>query len=59
METWAPIVGMTMVSIGSVIALVSLGALLYFNWPRSNRRRTADSAIPEAAEPGQAGERQL
>lgn len=38
METWAPIVGMTMVSIGSVIALVSLGALFYFNWPRSKRR---------------------
>ena len=35
METWAPIVGMTMVSVGSAIALVSLGALLYFNWPRS------------------------
>ena len=58
METWAPIVGMIMVSVGSVTGLTALGALLYFNWPRSNRRGTADSAIPEATEPSKAGEGQ-
>lgn len=56
METWAPIVGMTMVSIGSAIALVSLGALFYFNWPRSKGSRANPvNTTPDDA--GQAGER--
>ena len=58
METWAPIVGMTMVSIGSVIALVSLGALMYFNWPRSKGGAGAKPVSPVTNELGRDGEGQ-
>ena len=58
METWVPIVGMTMVSIGAAIAVVSLGALFYYNWPRSKSGGRANPANPTADEPGQGGERQ-
>lgn len=57
METWAPIVGMTMVSIGGAIALVSLGALFYFNWPRPKRGGRANSISSVADDVGQAGDR--
>ena len=38
MESYAPIIGMVMVSVGSVIVLVGLGALLYANRPRGKGR---------------------
>ena len=55
MESWAPIVGMTMVSIGSVIILVGLGGLLYVNWPRPKNK--SDKASPDRS--GTAGENRL
>ena len=54
METWAPIVGMTMVSIGSAGILVGIGGLVYANWPRPKPGRKAKS--PPAEVTGQAGE---
>lgn len=54
METWAPIVGMTMVSIGSVGILVGIGGLVYANWPRSKVGRKAKPVPAEFA--GTAGE---
>ena len=49
METWAPIVGMTMVSIGAVIILAGIGGLFYANWPRSKSGRKASPARSDAA----------
>ena len=57
METWAPIVGMTMVAVGSAIALVSLGALFYYNWPRSKSGGRTNPVNSMADDAGQAGER--
>ena len=54
METWAPIVGVTMVSIGSVGILVGIGGLVYANWPRSKPGRKAKPTPAEVA--GQVGE---
>lgn len=43
METWAPIVGMIMVSIGSVGVLVGIGGLVYANRPRPKPGRKVKS----------------
>ena len=50
METWAPIVGMTMVSVGAVTLVASMGGLLYYNWPRSKSGRKAGSSRSQDAE---------
>ena len=56
MESWAPIVGMTMVSIGSVIILAAIGGLFYYNWPRPNRSDKANPVNSAAAELDRDGE---
>ena len=54
MESYAPVIGMIMVSVGSLIILAGLGGLLYVNWPRSKRLGKPNPANAEAA--GPAGE---
>ena len=43
MESLAPIIGMAMVSFGALGLLASLGALFYYNWPRSKSKSKTDS----------------
>ena len=38
METYAPIVGMILVSIGSAMVLGGMGGLIYVLWPRSKNK---------------------
>ena len=52
MESLTPIAGMTMVSIGAVMLVASLGGLLYYNWPRSKSGCKASSARSETSEQG-------
>ncbi len=49
MKSLAPIIGMAMVSFGALGLVASLGALFYYNWPRSKNKSKTDktpSPIP-------------
>lgn len=50
METFAPILGMTMMVLGLMMLLFSLGLLIWYYWPRltnaAGRNKTAPDAPP-------------
>ena len=51
MDSFAPVLGMTMMVFGLIMLVVCLGVLAYFYWPRSERdpgrNRANHGAIPD------------
>ena len=59
MESFAPILGLSMISVGFVLFLVCLGGLAYYYWPRSYNRTGQRLFSPEANPDDHTRERQL
>ena len=59
MESFAPVLGLTMISVGFVLFLACLGGLAYYYWPRSYNRTGQQVFTPEASAEDPARERHL
>lgn len=56
MDTFAPILGMTMMALGLILLLFSFGLLLWYFWPQLARASGRGGAGSEAAPNNQSGD---